>query len=268
MTRQPHPGGCDLSGIGVLVTRPAQQGEELCRLIRSYGGRPIHFPALEIRAPEDSAALRALLAGIDHYDIAFFVSSNAVHYGLELAGGALPDSLLVAAVGAGTARALAAQGIEVDLLPEERFDSEALLALPALQQVAGKRILIFRGNGGRPLLGDTLRERGAEVSYAEVYRRECPEADVAPLLARWPQEIGIVTATSLELLDNLVLLLGEKGRLLFRETPLVVVSEAMQRRAEELGCRHILLARRAEDSALAEAVCDWAQQRARSDSST
>ncbi len=268
MSPQPHPGGCDLSGIGVLVTRAARQGEELCRLIRSHGGRPIHFPALEIHGPENPAALRALLAGIERYDIAFFVSSNAVRYGLELLGGTLPSSLRVAAVGTGTARALATHGIDVNLLPEERFDSEALLALPALQQVAGKRILIFRGNGGRPLLGDTLRERGAEVVYAEVYRRARPAADVAPLLARWRPEIRIVTATSLELLNNLVVLLGETGRALLLETPLVVVSEAMRRRAEELGCRHILMASRAEDASLVETVCDWAQHRSGGDNST
>jgi uroporphyrinogen-III synthase len=268
MIRQPQPGGCDLSGIGVLVTRPAHQGEALCRLIRSYGGRPIHFPALEIHGPEDPAALRTLLAGIEHYDIAFFVSANAVHYGLELLGGTLPASLQVAAVGTGTARALAAYAIAVALLPEERFDSAALLALPALQQVAGKRILIFRGNGGHPLLGDTLRERGAEVVYAEVYRRERPAADAAPLRARWPQEIRIVTATSLELLHNLVVLLGEAGRSLLQETPLVVVSEAMRRRAEELGCRHVLMAPRAEDAALVATICDWAQSRSAGDNST
>ena len=268
MTRQPQPGDCNLSGIGVLVTRPAHQGEELCRLIRSHGGRPIRFPALAIHGPEDPAALRALLAGIERYDIVIFVSSNAVRHGLELMGGVLPGSLRVAAVGTGTARALAAHGIDVNLVPEKQFDSEALLALPALQQVAGKRILIIRGNGGRPLLGDTLRERGAEVVYAEVYRRVCPETDAAPLLARWRPEIRIVTATSLELLNNLVVLLGEAGRTLLQETPLVVVSVAMRQRAEELGCRHVLLAPRAEDAALVAAVCDWAQNRSEGDNST
>ncbi len=252
---QSWPSSRDLAGIGVLVTRPEQQAGPLCDLIAHHGGIPIRLPALEIHGPADPAAVTALLERIDRYQLAIFISPNAVRYGLPMLWErCLPGYLRIAAVGKGTARRLAEQGQPADLFPEERFDSEALLALSALKQVEGQRILIFRGNGGRSLLGDTLRQRGGRVDYAEVYRRERPELDAGPLLARWGSEVQVVTATSNEILTNLTAMLGEQGRAQCRGTPLVVISERMRQRAAELGWRRVTVARRADDEAVLEAV--------------
>jgi uroporphyrinogen-III synthase len=121
----------------------------------------------------------------------------------------------------------------------------------------GQQVLIVRGEGGRPLLGDSLRARGAKVGYAEVYRRVRPQADIAPLIARWSGEIDLVTATSAELLDNLVGMLGEAGWPLLRRTPLLVISERMRDAAERLGFETILLAPGADDASLLDAICSW-----------
>lgn len=250
---------CDLSGIGVLVTRPASQSAPLCELIAARGGNPVSFPALEIQPPADLQGVAARLTGSGPYDMAIFISPNAVSYGLQLLDGAsLPGNPRIAAVGKGTARALEARGLEVNILPQERFDSEALLEMEELQQLQGRRVLILRGNGGRPLLGETLQARGAEVIYAEVYRRQCPRPDAGPLLKRWAGEVRVVTATSSEILENLAAILGEPGRELLQTTPLVVVSERIYERAQALGCREIILARRAEDGAIVDAICHWA----------
>ncbi|HHH39495.1 MAG TPA: uroporphyrinogen-III synthase [Sedimenticola sp.] len=247
---------CELQGLGVLVTRAAHQAAPLCRLIGAHGGRAIPFPALEITGPRDRAGALRLLAGT--FDIMIFISPNAVHRGLPLLpGGRPPAGTRVAAVGRGSARALAAAGVPVALVPGGRYDSEALLALPALARLEGKRVLIVRGEGGRALLGETLAARGAQVRYAEVYRRRCPRADAAPLVARWRQEVALVTATSNAILENLFQLLGGRGAGLLRETPLLVVSPRMRERARALGCRRLLLARRADDKAILEAICDW-----------
>lgn len=250
--------GCELAGAGVLVTRAEHQAAALCHLIDAHGGRALRFPALEITGPADPAAVKRLLASIDGFDMAIFISPNAVTRGLPLLpDGCLPGSILIAAVGQGTRRALAAAGQPVDIFPEQRYDSEGLLAMPAMRSVAGRRILIFRGQSGRAMLGETLAARGAGVSYAGVYRRQCPQVDAGPLIGRWRSEVDVVTATSVELLENLLTLLGESGSGLLRDTPLVVISERMRERAEALGCRRLLQALRADDHSILEAICRW-----------
>ncbi len=252
---------CDLTGIGVLITRPLGQAEPLCDLICAQGGNAMRFPTIAIHGPEDPARARALLRQLPKYDLAIFVSPNAVRYGVELLGEhGVPPRLPVAAVGKGTARVLSEMGIAVDVLPQQRFDSEALLGLPQLTQVAGKRVLILRGNGGRPLLGDTLHERGAEVQYVEVYTRQYLTTDATALLSTWYEQVQIVTVTSCEILDGLFRILGEPGQPRLCQTPLVVVSERIRDRALELGCNQIIVAPEASDQGLLRAVCNWAEE--------
>lgn len=250
---------CNLKGIGVLVTRAVHQAGPLCELILAQGGHPISFPAIEICDPLDPGPAQALLSQLDSFDIAIFISPNAVTHGLALLPEhALPLGLKIGAVGKGTAHALEDAGLSVDIVPQGRFDSEALLASPELQHVRGRRIIIFRGEGGRPLLGDTLRQRGAEVAYAEVYRRILPETDSKEMLTLWSTEVKIVTATSNDILNNLAAMLGAQGIEKLQHTPLVVISERMRQRAQALGCKQIILARRADDRSLLQALCRWA----------
>jgi uroporphyrinogen-III synthase len=259
---KPGDRACDLSGVGVLVTRPERQSASLCELIAARGGRPIPFPALTILPAADPQSVAAQLKGSGPFDIAVFVSPNAVRYSLELLDGApLPGNPRIAAVGKGTARALEAAGLSPNVLPRERFDSEALLEMDELRELKHQRVLIVRGNGGRALLGETLQQRGADVVYSEVYRREPPSVDAGPLLERWIDEVQVVTVTSVETLENLAAILGRQGKELLEATPLVVISERIGDRARALGHEKIILARRAEDEAIVEAVCEWAQGR-------
>ena len=248
------PEPCDLAGRGVLVTRPQAQAGALGRLIEVAGGRPIYFPTIDIEPAANLEASRRLLAA--PADLLFFASRNAVDYALPLfPGGCLPAGPRLAAIGKATAEALAAAGRAPDLIPEGRYDSETLLTHPKLQDLRGQRVLIVRGEGGRPLLGETLRARGAEVSFAEVYRRALPTVDPARLVADWAEQVHLVTATSGEILDNLLQLLGEAGRGPLLATPLVVVSERTRQEALRLGFAQVELAERAEDAALVAALC-------------
>ena len=242
-----------LNGAGVLVTRPAHQAGRLCALIEARGGRPIRFPTLEIRDPPDPAGAEDLLRAANAFDLLLFVSANAV----ERAAPHLPRPLRPAlgVVGDGTARALRSHGLEPALVPTTTADSEGLLALPALQTMRGKRVLIVRGEGGRPVLGEGLRGRGAEVHYAEVYRRSLPQVEVTPLIAGWPRQVQVVVATSREVLDNLVTLLGDAGRTFLQETPLVVVNDRVAAHARTLGIRRVVVAAGPGDEALVEAAC-------------
>lgn len=245
---------CDLGGRGVLVTRPAGQAAGLCRLIEDAGGRAIAFPTIEIRLVADSEPARRCFA--DAWDLIYFVSVNAVEQALALgADGRWPRARRLAAVGRGTARALTLAGRAPDLVPNERYESEALLALPELADMRGQRVLIVRGEGGRELFAATLRERGAEVRFAEVYRRERPEVDPGPLLARWSDEVAAVAVTSEEILRNLMALLGPAGQEPLRRTPLVVIAERTADAARALGFTQVHQAERAEDEAVVRALC-------------
>jgi len=264
MPDRPGTGAPTLRGAAVLVTRPAHQAAGLVRAIEEAGGRAVCWPALTIEPPRDTAARTQFPDQVRASQIVIFISSNAVEQALaQLPPIAWPRGLLLGAVGEGTARALR-DGFQrgPDLVPPERFDSEGLLALPTLQAVAGKRILIVRGEGGRELLADSLRARGAAVEYAEVYRRACPGQVPAEARAALVQDqIDIVTATSAEALRNLLEMAGELADPL-RALPLVVVSERMAREAKELGFRRpAIVARAAGSEALVEALRAWAGER-------
>ena len=248
---------CDLAGLSVLVTRPAEQAEELCKLIEQARGRPIRFPALEILGPVDKQAARRQLLEAGQADMLIFVSANAVQYAFPLLPEQLPLDIDITAVGKASARALSAVGLEPTLVPE-RMDSEGLLALPAMQDVDGRRIIILRGNAGRELLADTLRARGAEVMQVEVYRRQRPRRVAAArnLIAGWEHLVDVVVATSNDILDNLFALLGEAGTERLRHTPLVVVSQRMAAHAVAQGCEIVYIATSAMDTDVLGTLCE------------
>ena len=179
-----------LAGIGVVVTRPAHQAHHLAELIRQQGGKSILFPVLEILDASDLGPLYALIDRLEEFDLAIFISPNAVNKAMNLIKSRreLPAHLKIAAIGRGSTKELRHFGVADIITPAARFDSENLLALPQLQEVSGKRIIIFRGDGGREVLGDNLIARGASIEYAECYRRSRPNADAAQLLRYWARD--------------------------------------------------------------------------------
>ena len=232
-----------LAGRRIVVTRPAGQNERLAEMIRAEGGEPIVFPVLEILDLEDTRALVSAADRLDEYDLAVFISPNAVDKALNvvLARRAWPQRLRAATIGRASEKALARYGVANVIAPSGRFDSEALLALPQLADVQGWRVVVFRGDGGRELLGDTLRERGATVDYVECYRRVRPNADVEPLLKRWGRgEIDAVTVSSSEGLRNLYDMLGKLGQAWLKRTPLLAPHARIAENARALGCERVI----------------------------
>ena len=213
-----------LAGKGIVVTRPAHQAENLAGLICGAGGHAIMFPVIEIVGLDDTRPLLAVIDRLAEFDLAAFVSPNAVNQAMTLIKSrrTLPPGLAYAAVGRASVHELAKFGVTTVIAPA-RFDSEALLAMPELANVAGKRVIIFRGAGGRELLGDALAARGATVEHAECYRRARPRADPAPLFAAQARhELHAITVTSSEGLRNLCELVGARGRSWLENTPLFV----------------------------------------------
>jgi uroporphyrinogen-III synthase len=253
-----------LAGRAVLVTRPQGQAAGLAALIESAGGRALRHPSIAIE-PLRSVALDALLDALvdepGRCHLAVFISRNAVEQGLARlrergrAWPPVPPGPAVAAIGAGTRRALEAEGFANVIAPRGPADSEALLAEPALGGVAGKRIVIFRGAGGREALAGALRERGASVEYAECYRRVAPAADLQPLAADWARGgVHAVAVSSGEGLANLAALLGEDGRKLLASTPLFVPHSRVAEQARSLGATEVVVAGSADEEVVAALV--------------
>lgn len=188
----------------VVVTRPAGQSRQLTEALQAAGLDVLSFPLLAIGPASDGAPLRAALARLDTFALVVFVSPNAIAYALDalavVQGAAVarwPAQVPVAVVGPASVAALAERGIAPpayrviapagaaangqgtdDAAPDTdslRFDSEALWAQLDAAALAGKPVLIIRGNGGRDWLGDRLREAGARVEAVEAYQRTLPE---------------------------------------------------------------------------------------------
>lgn len=207
-----------LAGRSIVITRPAGQADSLCAAVAALGAEPLRFPLLTISPVRDTALLEAVARRLDEFSLAFFVSPNAVNLGLDalLRVRPWPTGLALSTVGKGSEAALAARGFQQVIAPDSGFDSESVLALPAFQEqaVAGRRVLILRGDGGRDLLGDTLRARGAEVEYLTCYHRSGPSDEPAPLLERARAgRLDALTLTSSEGLGYLQALPGGEALL-------------------------------------------------------
>jgi uroporphyrinogen-III synthase len=248
-----------LTGKGIVVTRPAHQADRLASLIRSAGGQALLYPVIEIRDIEDPRSLDALIDGLDAYDIAIFISPNAVSKAMALitARRALPPTLLVAAIGSASERELVRFGASRVIVPPARTDSEALLDLPQLIAAAGKRVIVFRGVGGRGHLGDTLRARGARVEYAECYIRARPGTDPAPLLAAWQHgELHAVTVTSVEGLTNFMEMVGAEGLERLARTPVFAPHPRIAQAARERGLANAI-ATKPGDEGMVEGLVEY-----------
>jgi uroporphyrinogen-III synthase len=242
-----------LAGRRVLVTRPREQSGLLVSLVRKAGGAAILFPAIEIAGIPDPADFYRVTDRLEEFDLAIFISPTAVQKALELIvargrNAPWPRDLRVAALGAGTTRTLERHDLAPVIAPRTgEADSEALLALPQLANVAGKAIVIFRGQGGRELLRDTLVARGARVQYAECYSRVRPAVPAGE--PEWAREaLDAVTVSSSEGLANLDFLLRAWRRDWLQESPLFVPHARVAAEAARLGARETIVAGPGDDN--------------------
>jgi uroporphyrinogen-III synthase len=209
----------DLAGLTVVITRPAAQAESLASVLEAHGAAVIRYPVLAIAAV-DAATLKSNLAAtpVAQCDALIFVSANAVEFGVDAirTGGGLREGQIAYAIGAATAEALRARGVANVVSPSPGNDSEALLAMPPLQKVAGQTIVIVKGlseSGGRMLLEQTLRGRSAAVATFNCYTRcaATPSPAARLALAEAPGT-SMFSVLSVETLDSLGENLRRDGR--------------------------------------------------------
>jgi uroporphyrinogen-III synthase len=232
-----------LGGRSIVITRPVAQAQQLAELVREAGGNAILFPAIEILDAADPKPLNDIIARLDEFDIAIFISPSAVAKAMALitARRALPAHLKCVTIGSGSLKALESFGVREIIAPKGRYDSEALLALPLFQNAAGKQVVVFRGDGGREFLGDELTKRGAHLEYATCYRRSKPSADPAPLLSAWSRnEIAALVFTSSEGLRNFHEIIGAPGQPRLCETPVFVPHPRIAVAARGLGLTKVI----------------------------
>lgn len=254
-------GDQQLAGLNVLLTRPAGRSDSLARAIKQRGGQVCEMPLIEIEpvsAPELCEQIKTRIMDLDRYEAAIFVSTNAAQLGMQWIDRywpQLPKGLSAYAVGPTTAEALSAFSWPV-YYSEKGVTSEDLLALPGLKNIHGQRVALFRGVGGRELIAETLRERGAQVDYIELYHRHTPDYSsdaVADMIAG--QHVNAIVVTSAQILDVLLHSLHHKLDTV-QTIPVLVPSERVRQRALEAGLSRVITTDGASDEHILRSLND------------
>jgi len=201
-----------LHGRRVLVTRARAQASGLAAALRGLGAEAVELPAIRIEPRLDAEEVRRTIASIADYALVCLTSPNGVRLLFEALAEASLDAralagATVAAIGPGTARALAERGIEADVVPE-RFVAEALVEALSGVEIDGRKALVARAAEARDVLPDALRERGAKVDVVALYEtvRETPSEEAIEAA----QDADYVTFTSSSTVTNLTEALGDR----------------------------------------------------------
>lgn len=230
-----------LAGRKIVVTRPQAQALALSAGIRAAGGIPVWFPTIEIAPLASYRELDRALAGLREFDLAVFVSANAVACAWARLAAPWPAGLAAAATGPGTAASLNARGVAVVIAPAAQFDSEGLLAELRQREFRPRRVLILKGEGGREWLSDQLRLQGARVDSVACYRRVRAGADPAVIerLAQARELSGVVVASS-EGGEHLMALLGAPALQWLQDVPIFVPHQRIAQAMRGHGLRRVV----------------------------
>jgi uroporphyrinogen III methyltransferase/synthase len=193
-----------LHGKKVVVTRARAQASGLARRLSSLGAEVVELPAIRIEPRIESEEVRRAVSDLHDYALICLTSTNGVRLLWEALAAAGRDSralanATVAAIGPGTAAALAERGINADIVPE-RFVAEALLEALEPVKVEGQPVLVARAAEARSTLPDGLRKRGAEVDVVALYDTVAEKPKPAALEAM--QDADYVTFTSSSTVTN------------------------------------------------------------------
>ncbi len=249
-----------LSGKTIIVTRPLAQAQQLMETLESRLAKTLHFPVISISTSKNIIEAHRQFQQLSNYQIIIFISANAVHYGIKAAKelNVSFEDCKIAAIGPTTKRTLEQYGYESDIVPKTKFNSEALLATPGLQNVADQNILIVRGEGGREHLRQVLESRSAHVKYAEVYQRELPKNRNPTDLSQLPTTDSAVLLYSVESAQNLWSLCTQLERKWLQNVTFIIASGRIAEAIARVGyANNSIIAKNPSDEAILTALMDW-----------
>lgn len=250
---QPLNSPLNLTGLCVLNPRPTRQAASLTTALARAGAEVMELPLLEIVPLALDSASTQLIMDLDRFQTVVFVSANAARLGLEAVANywpQWPQGLSVIAVGPATKSLLDEAGLSVMAPAQE--DSEGMLALPALSQVDGHRVLVFRGDEGRELLPDTLRARGALVDVLPLYTRRLPAASAENWQNR-PRLPDVVLLSSTLIWQHWQAVAGDHAL----QPVLIAVSQRLATQVRAAGARRVLCSSGAAPQAWLQALQEW-----------
>ncbi|KQQ89316.1 uroporphyrinogen-III synthase [Massilia sp. Leaf139] len=245
----------------VVITRPLAQAASLAQAVAAIGRRPVVLPLLEIAPLADQSQLAAVLADLEDFALVAFVSPNAIDAAFAHIA-AWPRGVALAVLGEGSRAALKKHGLDADNatilgpLDPTRSDSENLLASLDLAALAGKQVLIVRGESGRELMADGFRAAGAEVSVVAAYRRSVPSltpelAATLRALLDTPNDWIITSSEALRGLFSLLRALGETQLKQMQQQHVIVPHARIAATAQALGLARVTLTGSGDERLLA-----------------
>lgn len=240
--------------MAVLVTRPDERGRQLVDLLNQSGIVALHLPLFTFESGKDLENLPNKLLQLNPGDYVFLVSKSAVDFSvktLKETGFQWREDLHYFTVGQRTAEYFSSQSERIIHYPISQENSEGVLALPPMQQLDEKQILILRGNGGREYLPEQAKQRGAVVDILECYRRE-------PIIYHNEEQtsfckrsgVDTLVVTSLEILHSLIEFVPESEQDWLKTCRLVTVSRRISDTAKQYGWQNIILSPRADNQTL------------------
>lgn len=250
--------------LHILVTRPQQRAQSLTKALYEHNASVLLFPTLSIQPIGKPQQLETELEKIADFDWLFFISPNAVEHAMPviLEHHSVQDlPCRWGAVGAGTKDALLDFGVHNVTYPIEGVGAEALLDALSIYDLENKKCIVFKGNSGNAQLELGLRKLGAFVTELICYQRLHTQDNPQPLAHAISEgHVDIIVITSGDALKALHALLPAPAQGLLVNIPLLVISDRIEKIAQSLGFRRILLAKDASDDAIISCIDGWVKK--------
>ena len=243
-----------LAAKRIWVTRPEAQAGYLIASLNQEGLDTYTLPLLNISAAADSTELNAALTQLAQFDLAVFISPSALNAVFAALSTPWPADLAVAVVGPGSAQRAAELGVQHIIVPPQQFDGEGLLS--ELGPQTGKKIVLFRGNGGRDILPTGLRAAGAEVTLVTAYQRSAPQLDADEIARQLQLGCDGIVISSSEAAQHLFNWAGGETRLKLQCAVYFVPHQRIAAALQANGA-HNIVQTAAGDDGITRSICRY-----------